>query len=255
MGVRKRIIMVDDDKAVLLMGRLILKDNYEVFPVSSAAKLFIVLENIIPDIILLDIKMPEVDGIETLKRLKADERYSKIPIIFVSSIGDDRSVFEHLSLGAYSTVSKPFSAPELLTRIENCLNDFFPDEAGKNEADKQLVLAVDDAPKVLRIVHLLLREEYRVHTLSEPEKLAGLLKNTTPDLFLLADRMPALSGFDLVPVIRRFPEHYSTPIIFLTSEKTEDSFNRAITLGACDFVPKPIQVETLREKVAKYIVR
>ena len=125
--VKKKIMMVDDDLTILKMGRLMLKEYYEVYPLPSAAKLFEVLEKVTPDLILLDIMMPEVNGIETLKRLKKDPHYAKIPVIFVTSIDDDKSVFEHLSLGAYSNVSKPFSAPELLSRVENCLNDYFPE--------------------------------------------------------------------------------------------------------------------------------
>jgi len=123
----QKIMMVDDDLSILKMGRLMLKDIYEVYPLPSAKKLFEVLEKVMPDLILLDIMMPETDGIETLKRLKNDERYKKIPVIFVTSIDDDQSVYEHLKLGAYSNISKPFSAPDLITRIQNCLNDYFPD--------------------------------------------------------------------------------------------------------------------------------
>jgi len=128
---RKKIMMVDDDPSVLKMGKVMLKDNYEVFPLPSAEKLFEALEKVEPDLILLDIMMPEIDGIETLKRLKADDRYDHIPVIFVTSIDDDKSVFEHLKLGAYSNISKPFSAADLNTRVVNCLNDYFPAKVSK----------------------------------------------------------------------------------------------------------------------------
>ena len=246
-------MMVDDDKAILMMGRLILKDKYEVFPLLSAAKLFETLEKVTPDVILLDIKMPEVDGLETLKRLKADERYAKIPVIFVTSVDDDRSVYEHMTFGAYSTVAKPFSAPELLTRIENCLNDFFPSEVIQTEDEKPIVLAVDDAPDVLKMVYLLLRDKYRVYTLSEPEELNDFLQETTPNIFLLDYRMPTLNGFDLIPVIRRFPQHINTPIVLLTGEKKTECFAEAMSLGVCDFILKPIKADVLREKVARHI--
>ena len=128
---KRKIMMVDDDPTILKMGRLILKDIYDVFPMPSAGKLFEVLEKVYPDLILLDIRMPEIDGIETLKRLKADDRYKTIPVIFVSAVDDDVSVFENLKLGAYSCISKPFSSDELISRIENCLNDYFPDKTAK----------------------------------------------------------------------------------------------------------------------------
>ena len=118
--------MVDDDLSILKMGKLILKDKYDVYPISSAVKLFNILEKITPDLILLDIMMPDINGVEILRKLKTDERYSAIPVIFISSINDDESVFGYLKLGAYSCVSKPFSSHELLTRVKNCLDDYFP---------------------------------------------------------------------------------------------------------------------------------
>jgi len=250
---RKKIMMVDDDQAILMMGRVILKEKYDVFPIQSAAKLFDLLQKVVPDIILLDIKMPEVDGLETLKRLKADERYEKIPVIFVTSIDDDRSVYEHMTIGAYSTVAKPFSAPELHSRIENCLNDFFPSEEVQTEDEMPIILAVDDAPEVLKMANLLLRDKYKVYTLSDPTELKDFLKNVTPGLFLLDYRMPALSGADLVPIIRGFPQHMNTPIIFMTGEKTTDCYAEAMQLGVCDFIFKPIKPEIIRDKVAKHI--
>jgi len=252
---QKKVMMVDDDQVILKIGKHILKDTYEVFPLPSAAKLFEMLEKIIPDVILLDVYMPDENGIEAIKRLKADSRFAGIPVIFVTSIDDDRSVYEHLKIGAYSHIAKPFSAEDLLTRIENCLNDYIPNEppAIGEENEKPIIVAVDDAPDVLRMVHLLLRDLYKVYILPEPEKLENLLHTVTPDLFLLDYKMPELSGFDLIPVIRKFPELKETPIIFLTSVITADSLTVASRLGACDYIVKPINVETLREKVAKHI--
>jgi putative two-component system response regulator len=119
---RKKIMMVDDDPTILKMGRIMLKDAYDVFPIPSAAKLFGILEKITPDLILLDICMPETDGPETLKRLKADERYAKIPVIFVTALDDDKHLSEQISLGACGSIPKPFSAPELLKRVGDCLS-------------------------------------------------------------------------------------------------------------------------------------
>ena len=252
---QKKIMIVDDDQVILKIGKHILKDAYEVFPLPSAEKLFDMLEVLTPDIILLDVYMPETNGIETIKRLKGDSRYAKIPVIFVTSIDDDRSVYESLKLGAYSHIAKPFSAEDLLARIENCLNDYMPDEppAPAEEESKPIIVAVDDAPDVLRMVHLLLRDFYKVYILSEPEKLEKLLHTVKPDLFLLDYKMPELSGFDLIPMIRSFPELKETPIIFLTSVISADSLTVASRLGASDYITKPVNVEILREKVAKHI--
>jgi len=257
-NVRKKIMMVDDDLVILKIGRQFLKDKYEVFPLPTAEKLFTALEKVIPDVILLDVFMPEVNGVEVIKRLKTDVRYAGIPVIFVSSANDDQSVFEQFKLGAYSTLSKPFSADEIIDCIENCLSDrslgnFQNSSKENDEYGKKIIVAVDDAPDTLRMVNSLLRDIYKVYTLTDPEELETFLQKTTPDLFLLDYRMPKLSGTDLIPIIRKFPENKDTPIVFLTSEKSPDFLKEAVKLGASDFIIKPVSAETLREKIAMHI--
>jgi len=120
-----------------------------------------------------------------------------------------------------------------------------------DKADKQIVLAIDDAPDILQMVQLFLKDDYIVHTLSEPEKLEELLKDLTPDLFLLDYCMPEMDGFDLMPVIRSFPEHSDTPVVYLTSVQSADFYSVAMRLGASDYIMKPIDAEALREKVGR----
>jgi putative two-component system response regulator len=98
-----------------------LKDHYEVYPIPSGAKLFEVLERVTPSLILLDILMPEMDGYEVIKRLKGDSRWEEIPVVFLTSKADEMSELEGLSLGAIDYITKPFSSPLLLQRINNHL--------------------------------------------------------------------------------------------------------------------------------------
>jgi putative two-component system response regulator len=107
--------------ANLSMGKNMLKTFYEVYPVPSAEKLFECLERFIPDLILLDIEMPIMNGYETVKRLKETVRFSDIPVIFLTAKNDEGSELEGLSLGAVDYVSKPFSAPLLMKRLETHL--------------------------------------------------------------------------------------------------------------------------------------
>jgi CheY-like chemotaxis protein len=120
---------------------------------------------------------------------------------------------------------------------------------------KMRILAVDDSPVIVKTISSVLSEEYKVYGMTNPTMLGKFLRQITPDLFLLDYKMPELSGFELVPIIRRFSEHKDTPIIFLTSEGTMAHISAAFALGACDFIVKPVQNTILREKIAKHIVR
>jgi len=115
---RSKIILVDDNKANLDQGRNLLKTFYEVFPAQSAAKLFEILQNLTPDLILLDIVMPEMSGFEAIKHLKINPAAADIPVIFLTSKDDDDSELQGFDLGAADYVSKPFSGPLLLKRIQ-----------------------------------------------------------------------------------------------------------------------------------------
>ena len=119
---RRKIILVDDIKSNLDQGKAILNPYYQVYPAPSAEKLFQHLEKIIPDLILLDIEMPEMNGYEALKKLKADERYSDIPVIFLTAKSEEDSVHEGSTLGAAGCVTKPFSTSQLLECIENSIS-------------------------------------------------------------------------------------------------------------------------------------
>ncbi|MFP3042961.1 response regulator [Treponema primitia] len=118
---RKKIFIVDDNMTNLTTGKEMLKEQYKVYPVPSADILFDLLENITPDLILLDIEMPDINGYEAIRHLKSKPQWAEIPVIFLTSKTDEGSELEGLSLGAIDYVTKPFSAPLLLKRIENHL--------------------------------------------------------------------------------------------------------------------------------------
>ena len=126
----------------------------------------------------------------------------------------------------------------------------------QEEAARKLrILAIDDAPVMIKTISSVLSDEYKVYGMTNPTMLEKFLKQITPDLFLLDYQMPEINGFELVPVIRNFEEHKETPIIFLTSLGTIEHVSAALALGASDFIVKPFQGDNLREKVAKHIVR
>jgi putative two-component system response regulator len=95
-----------------------LLNDYDVFTVQSGQKLFGLLEKVHPDLILLDIEMPEMSGYEVIQQLKANERWNPIPVVFLTAKSDSGSELEGLTLGAVDYISKPFSPPLLLKRIE-----------------------------------------------------------------------------------------------------------------------------------------
>jgi len=118
---RKKIIVVDDNASYLFIVRNLLKAFYEVYPAPSGSKLFALMEKFIPDMILLDIEMPGLNGYDVLESMKENPRYKDIPVVFFTAKDDEESAVKGLNLGAVDYVTKPFCGPLLLRRISNLL--------------------------------------------------------------------------------------------------------------------------------------
>ena len=118
----KTIFVVDDSDTNLTMAEAALEEQYRVMTMPSAASMFAFLEKVVPDLILLDIEMPEMDGFEALSKLKAKGKYNEIPIMFLTGRTDADVEARGFEMGAVDFVTKPFSAPVLLNRIKTHLD-------------------------------------------------------------------------------------------------------------------------------------
>jgi putative two-component system response regulator len=115
------IMLIDDDEMCLDMGMEILKNKYTVYPIPSGEQALQILKKVLPDLILLDIEMPVMDGYEVIKELKQEDGTKDIPVIFLTSHTDPGNELDALSMGAIDYVTKPFSPLLLVQRIENHL--------------------------------------------------------------------------------------------------------------------------------------
>ena len=118
---QKTIFLVDDNDINLTVAEETLDRYYRVMTLPSAAKMFKLLEKVTPDMILLDIEMPEMDGFEALRLLKANEKHANIPIIFLTGMTDAFVEARGFQLGVVDFITKPFSPPVLLNRIKTHL--------------------------------------------------------------------------------------------------------------------------------------
>ena len=118
----KTILVIDDSVTNLLVAVEALEKHYRVLTMSTAAKMFALLEKISPDLILLDIAMPEMSGYDAIKKLKESELHAEIPVIFLTALGDSYNEAFGIELGAVDFIRKPFSEAVLLQRIKHHLN-------------------------------------------------------------------------------------------------------------------------------------
>src|ERR671932_108440 len=116
------ILVVDDTPNNLrLLAGILQGRGYEVRPVPNGKLALSGARGFLPDLILLDIMMPEMDGYEVCSKLKADERTKDIPVIFVSAINDVLDKVKAFSVGGVDYITKPFQVEEVLARVETHL--------------------------------------------------------------------------------------------------------------------------------------
>ena len=254
-GGRKKLLYVDDMNYSLISFKKGLEKYYEIYLADSYIQMYKILENVKPEVILLDINIPEKNGYEIIKELKIDERYCEIPVIFLTSSIDRASVVKGLALGAADYVVKPFDAKKIIESIENQFNpqNSKKGKAAQKDVNTPNILVVDDIPSMLRTIHFALSDRYNVSLLSKPEVVIDFLQSNKPDLILLDYLMPGLSGFDLIPMIKALPDHKDVPIIIVTTEGTFKNVSDALSHGASDFIVKPFDPNELNYKIERQI--
>lgn len=164
------ILIVDDQEENLrVVGQVLSMMHYSILLAQSAEEAFKQLAQRTPDLILLDVMMPDIDGLTTCRRLKADPRWTNIPVIFLSADDDKNVVVQALETGGVDYVTKPFNRAELVSRVRTQL--------ALKQARDQLHALAEDKDEILGILAHDLKNSLAGMKLS-----AGLLKNRSKEL-------------------------------------------------------------------------
>ena len=112
----KVVFIVDDNETNLTAGSAALEGEYKVLTMPSAKKMFDLIElyNQIPDLILLDVEMPDMNGLDAIVELKKREKWRSIPVVFLTGWADEGLQIDAEDLGAHDVIGKPFDPVALL---------------------------------------------------------------------------------------------------------------------------------------------
>jgi two-component system, OmpR family, response regulator MtrA len=122
MSVRRLVLIADDDEDILALVRATIeRSGHEVMAVGDGAAALIAMAERRPDLAVLDIAMPELDGLEVLRRLRADDATRDLPVILLTAQAQAADVERGFATGASAYVRKPFSPRDLATRVDELL--------------------------------------------------------------------------------------------------------------------------------------
>ncbi|HEY4628912.1 MULTISPECIES: response regulator transcription factor [Flavobacterium] len=118
----KKILIVDDEPNIVMsLEYTFKKNNFEVFIARDGQEALEILKNQLPDVIILDVMMPMVDGYATLEQIKKDERLKHCKVIFLTAKNKEKDIEKGLSLGANLYVLKPFSVKKLVEQVQGLI--------------------------------------------------------------------------------------------------------------------------------------
>jgi CheY-like chemotaxis protein/signal transduction histidine kinase/HAMP domain-containing protein len=228
---KRTILVVDDETEVCkLIQDYFVETGYDVVTAHNGTEALQIAHEIHPFAITLDVLMPDIDGWEVLRKLKASKATDDIPVIMVS-MSDDKAT--GMALGATGYLVKPIIKELLLTEL---------DSLTRSRTIKD-VLVVDDDPVIREYLEIILQEKkYRVKSASGGEEALNLISKQSPDAIVLDLMMPDIDGFTVLNILREDPATHDIPVIVVTAKdltpeeqsRLTDTAQQIIAKGAMD---------------------
>lgn len=240
----KTILVVDDDNMSLKMTELILQENgYRAVTASSGEMALEIVRQCDIDLVLLDIEMPGMSGIETLEVIRGDQKLKGLKVIFLTVMMVDRYKQEAARLGAEDFIQKPILPVELASRISKVFRD----------SEKQRILVVDDDSMNLRFAKRMLGDHYEISCVSSGSEALATIGDFMPHLALLDLHMPEMNGYELLAEIRKIPEFEDLPVVFLTADNDRETEIQVFKAGALDYIQKPFIADVVLHRLNRIL--
>ena len=269
----KKILIIEDERGLSEMYKMKFeKEGYAVFTAADGASGIKMAQAEAPDLILLDIVMPGLDGFDVLRALRADPKTENLKIFVFSNLGQDDEIERGLQEGADKYLIKANLTPgQLLQKIEEALladqmkikKDKKP--AGKNDNFNELkkevhssahrILLIEDENDIITMYDLCLNHEgYSVDIARNGAWGLKLARERNYDLIIMDMVMPAMSGLGLLKKLKEESLHQNIPILVVSNSAQDEDIAEAKKEGATDYLLKSLLTPAnLVKEIKKYL--
>ena len=238
---RKKALVVDDNGNNLMLEKDLLEiAGFEVFEAEDASSGIAIARREKPDIIIMDVRLPDMRGSEAARILRQDIATRHIPIVFVTAsvMGEGREEIKGITNSGF--IGKPINTRTFAKEISQYIR----------MKDKPVILVVDDQPQNIELLeaHLVL-QGYEIVKAETGEEALRKLSGNKIDLILLDVMMPGMDGFEVTRRVRQDNTHRQIPIILVTALRETQDRVKGIEAGCDDFISKPIDKMELLARV------
>ena len=271
-----RILVVDDVPAnVRLLEARLLAEYFEVLTAYSGAEALEACDNGKVDVVLLDIMMPDMDGFEVCRRLKADPATQHIPVVMVTALDQVADRVRGLEVGADDFLTKPVNDLQLMTRVKSLVRlKMLTDELrlrasttrniGIEELLSRRNVTADGPAKVLLVeerasaaerIARMLRGNCELSVAGDPQLAFFQAAEGEFDCIIISTAFAAYDPLRLCSQLRTLDRTRFVPIVLLAGEGEEDRIVRGLELGVNDFLVRPIEQQELVARLATQVRR
>lgn len=271
-----QILVVDDIPAnVKLLEVKLSNEYYEVITAEDGFEALQKAKKYKPDLILLDIMMPKMDGFETCMKLKADPELSHIPVVMVTALSDRSDRLRGLEAGADDFITKPINDVALFARVKSLiriktlldelrLRDATGIQMGMGEEDTNnfisdvtgaKVLLVDDDSVQSKQIVSKLGETYDTHLVENPELALNVAKEGNFDVIIISTLLNDMDGLRLASHIKSQEETRNIPILVFVDEDDRHVMLKALEMGISDYIIVPVDKGEMAVRVRTQIRR
>lgn len=265
-----RILVVDDTPLnVKLLAAKLAKDYYFVSTAENGPDALAAVKRDMPDLILLDIMMPDMDGFEVCTKIKADPATSHIPIVMVTALSDVKDRVRGLECGADDFLSKPINDIALMARVRSLLRlKMVMDEWRMREATAlhmsiaapaaidekeqysgRVLILEDNQTDREKIIHALQQHEIQTEAAANVEEAASKAASGQFDMVMVSLDLRSEDGLYLCGQLRAREATRNLPLLLIADEDEVDKVARGLDLGANDYLLRPIESNELTARV------
>jgi two-component system, cell cycle response regulator len=253
------ILVVEDDHLNMKLMRSILNlGHYQILEAGEAETGLELAAKHHPDLILMDIQLPGLDGLTATRRLKQTPELADIPVIALTGLAMDGDRENALAAGCDDYISKPINTRTFLASIGQQLapaEDTSAPPAAEPQAPsagpvRSKILVVDDDPMNVKLISAILsRDDYAIVTAYGGEDALRITRAEHPDLILLDVMMPVMDGYQVTQEVKGDPATAGIPIIMVTALNGTEDKVRGLESGADEFLTKPVNRAELLARV------
>lgn len=253
------ILVVDDDLPTLnLMKEVVEQAGFNPVAESDSTKVMDTIENLNLDLAIIDLDMPEINGIQLIEMIKSKKPFVNLPIIiytgkenYEEDVKRIDGLFEDLLHKSSTNIE---DLQETVTAMINRYDEPSTPEEVKDQKDTIKILLVEDYKHSQIIVTRLLKKNNfeSIVVVENGQEALDAVKEQKYDLILMDMQMPVMNGFEATRKIRELVNYKDTPIVALTAFAMKGDREKCLDAGATDYIPKPIDSQEFLKKVKYY---